>query len=1050
MRKAIILLVTISLLLLQHVYAQGYYFRHYQVEDGLSHNTVFCALQDHKGFMWFGTKDGLNRYDGNNFKTFRHAENDSVSIGNNFVHQLFEDSKQQLWIGTESGIYAYLSATEKFKQLQTDDSASAIVSGIAQDSKSVIWFIMGGRLYRYTSGTPKATRVDITGNASISSLYIDKDDIIWLATYETLIRYNTTAGTTTAYNVFNHSPAASSGWIFKIVPAGKDSLLLGTIHQGLKLFIISTGEYKDVLTWNKDRSPIYIRDCIAISEEEFWLASESGIHIYNTRTGSHTNLNKQFNNPYALSDNATYCLFKDREGSIWAGTYFGGVNYFSKQYNYFQKYFPDGSSNSISGNAVREIKEDKQGNLWIGIEDGGLNKLDTRTNKITRFYPDGTPSTLSHYNIHGLAINDNEIWVGTFEQGLDVMDIHSGKILKHYKRGPDTFQSDFIVSLCKISSGEILIGTTLDLTSYDPRKKTFTHVQELPGNNFVYNIIEGKDSTIWVATLNNGLYYYNRYKNTYGNFRHQSSDSSSISGDMLNTLFEDSKGVLWVGTEGNGLCRFNKATQTFTRYNITNGLPSNYIFKIQEDDEGNIWLSTSRGLVRMNASAGSIRVYTASSGLLNDQFNYNSGCKTRDGRLYFGSVKGMISFNPATFVTNTQIPSIYITGLQVNGREIEAGDQSGLLSESILQTEQITLNYLQSSFSIDFAALSFISPEMTQYAYIMHGLDKEWTALKTNRKAYFTNLAAGTYVFNVKANTGNGAWSTIPAQLTIKVLPPPWESAWAYALYTLMAMGIAFYFIRRYHFRQQEKHQRRIELMQHEKEKELYKAKIDFFTNVAHEIKTPLTLIKGPLEKIVQQTENIPDVQKNIHIMERNTGRLVDLTNQLLDFRQTEENAFTLSFTCCNINAILIETNNDFRLLAEKRNITCTLDLPTPDIIAWVDEDAFNKIITNLLSNAIKYAAQAVTISLYAQENNFIMEMTNDGNLVPDDKREKIFEPFYRLKETERSKGTGIGLALSRSLTQLHKGRLYLKPRMNEKVNTFVLMLPLHHTKPIL
>ncbi|MFT3749499.1 MAG: two-component regulator propeller domain-containing protein [Agriterribacter sp.] len=218
MRKVIILLVTISLLLHQHAYSQGYYFRHYQVEDGLSHNTVFCAFQDHKGFMWFGTKDGLNRYDGNNFKIFRHAENDSMSIGNNFVHQLFEDNKQQLWIGTESGMYTYLSATEKFKQLQTDDSVSAIVSGIAQDSKGIIWFIMEGKLYRYISAAPKAERVDITGNANISSLYISKDDIIWIATYETLIRYNTTAGTTTAYNVFNHSPAASSGWIFKIVP----------------------------------------------------------------------------------------------------------------------------------------------------------------------------------------------------------------------------------------------------------------------------------------------------------------------------------------------------------------------------------------------------------------------------------------------------------------------------------------------------------------------------------------------------------------------------------------------------------------------------------------------------------------------------------------------------------------------------------------------------------------------------------------------------------------------------------------------------------------
>lgn len=1047
MQKTVFLLITISLLCYNFVHGQKYYFKHYQVENGLSHNTVFCAFQDHNGFMWFGTKDGLNRYDGNRFKIFRHSENDSLSIGNNFVHHLFEDNNKQLWIGTENGIYAYISATEKFKYLPTNDGNKAIVSGIAQDNKGALWFIMGGRLYKYTPDNSKAIHINITNNATISAIHVGKDDIIWLATYETIVKYNVNTNTTISYNAFNHSPVASSGWIFKITPAGKDSLLIGTIHQGLKLFNIATETYHDILNYNEDRSPIYIRDCIPVNDNEYWIASESGIHIYNIRTGHRINIRKEYNNPYALTDNAVYCVYKDREGSIWAGTYFGGINYYSRQYNQFQKYFPDGSSTGITGNAVREIKEDGIGNLWIGIEDGGLNKLEPATGKITKYFPDGTTNSISHYNIHGLAITGNELWIGTFEEGLDVMDISSGKILRHYKRGSNTFQSNFIVSLCKTFSGEILIGTTLELTSYNPRTNNFTRIDELPGNNFVYNIIEGRDSTIWVATMNNGLYYYNRNKKTKGNFRHIAEDSNSISGNMLNTLFEDSNGNLWIGTEGNGLCRLNKTAQSFVHYNISHGLPSNYIFKIIEDDAGYLWVTTSRGLVKMNPGTEDIQVYTASNGLLNDQFNYNSGYKSKDGTLYFGSVKGMISFNPKTFITNTQVPPVYITGLQINGQEVEVEDPTKIISNSILQTREITLSYLQSSFSIDFAALSFISSEMTQYAYIMHGIDKNWTTLQTNRKAYFTNLDAGTYIFNVKATTGNGLWSQHPAQLTIKILPPPWKSPWAYVLYTLTAMVITFYFIRRYHLHQQEKNERRIELMEHEKEKELYKAKIDFFTNVAHEIKTPLTLIKAPLEKIIAQTESIPNVQKNIHIMERNTGRLIDLTNQLLDFRQTEENAFSLNFTSCNITVMLDETINDFRLLAEQKKITSALHMPAEEITAWIDEDAFNKIITNLISNAIKYAAKSVDIYLFKNENDFVIEFTNDGYIIPGDKKEKIFEPFYRLKESEKSKGTGIGLALSRSLAQLHKGSLYLKDEVNQKVNTFVLTLPLHHQK---
>ena len=1042
-KRVLFFLITIAFCISSVCDAQEYYFRHYQVEDGLSHNTVFCALQNYKGFMWFGTKDGLNRYDGNHFKIFRHSANDSLSIGNNFVHCLFEDDARQLWIGTEKGLYTYLSATERFRHIIIEDSSNATVNGIDQDSKGTIWFIMGGQLYKHTRNAAYATRVKVNTNGKIAALCITAGDILWLTSYETLTRYDPASNATASFNVFNHSPAASSGWINKILPAGKDSFLLGTVHQGLKLFNAALGKYQDLLSYDEDKTPIYIRDCIPAGNEEYWIATESGIYIYNMRTGRHINLRKKYNNPYALSDNAVYCLYKDREGSIWAGTFFGGINYFSKQDNYFQKYFPDGTNTSISGNAVGEIKQDGLGNLWIGTEDGGLNRLNVQSHEIKTFYPDGTSGTISHYNIHGLAVDSNKIWIGTFEQGLDVMDIRTGKILRHYKRGANTFPSDFIVSLCKTSSGEILIGTALDLTSYNPQTKIFTRVKEVPGSNFVSDIIESKDSTVWVATVNNGLYYYNRNKSIYGSFRYNILDTTGISSDMINTLYEDSRDNLWIGTEGGGLCRLNKKTQTFSRYTTGNGLPSNYIFKILEDDIGKLWISTSRGLVCMNSATAAIQVYTASSGLLNNQFNYNSGFKDKNGTLYFGSVKGMISFNPAAFTVSSQPPAVYITGIQINGQEIEVRDRNNLLSESILQTKEITLSYLQSSFSLDFAALSFTAPEMIQYAYIMHGLDNEWTQIKSNRKAYFTNLTAGTYIFSVKASTGNSVWSDASARLVIKILPPPWKSAWAYTLYTLIAIGGCFYFIRSYHLHLQQKNQRKFELMEHEKEKELYKAKIDFFTNVAHEIRTPLTLIKAPLEKILHRTDSPPDVKKSLHIMERNTARLVNLTNQLLDFRQTEEKAYSLSFTICNVSEIIQETNNDFRLLAEQKHIAVTLDLPVQDVVASVDEDAVNKIITNLMSNAIKYAQHAVTIQLSSTEADFTIEITNDGYLIPADKKEKIFEPFYRLKETEKLKGTGIGLALSRSLAQLHKGSLRLENRNDEKVNTFVLTLPL-------
>jgi signal transduction histidine kinase len=328
----------------------------------------------------------------------------------------------------------------------------------------------------------------------------------------------------------------------------------------------------------------------------------------------------------------------------------------------------------------------------------------------------------------------------------------------------------------------------------------------------------------------------------------------------------------------------------------------------------------------------------------------------------------------------------------------------------------------------------------------MEGLEKDWTYLKTNRKAYFTQLAAGTYTFKVKASNSSGAWNEHEATLLIQVLPPWWASPWAYALYALAALLIAFILIRNYHRRVEEKNARKIERLEIAKEKEIYEAKIGFFTNVAHEIRTPLTLIKGPLENILRKAGAIPEIKDSLRIMERNTNRLVDLTNQLLDFRQTEINGFTLHFEKESVSELLEETYTSFKPLAEKKNLRFSLSMPATPLYAFVDADAFNKILANLFSNAVKYSESRVEINLLpfgAGDNCFTIEVKNDGFLVPPAMSEKIFEPFFRLRETEKQKGTGIGLALSRSLTELHKGSLCLRPAENN-LNVFLLTLPIH------
>jgi signal transduction histidine kinase len=413
--------------------------------------------------------------------------------------------------------------------------------------------------------------------------------------------------------------------------------------------------------------------------------------------------------------------------------------------------------------------------------------------------------------------------------------------------------------------------------------------------------------------------------------------------------------------------------------------------------------------------------------------------------MYFGSVKGMISFNPDDFTQSNFKPPIYFTGFQVNNNEVTIRTHGSPLSQSVVNTQTITLCHAQSSFSIDFAALSYTAPEMTEYAYMMEGLDKGWTKLASNRKVYFTDLAAGTYRFMVKAANSSGYWNSGETALEIRILPPWWASTWAYLLYTAAIIFIAWYLIHNYHLRIEEKNRRRIELLEHEKEKELYQAKIEFFTNVAHEIRTPLTLIKGPLEKVIRKTDAVPEVHNSLRIMERNTNRLIDLTNQLLDFRQTETTGFSLSFTPVNISELLEDTFANFKPLAEQKNLLFTLDIPVAALTVPADQEAMNKIFSNVFSNAIKYADSLVRVKLLPVQpdaTDFNIEIVNDGYLIPYDMKEKIFEPFFRLKRTEKQKGTGIGLALARSLADLHNGSLYLK-ETNDALNTFVICLPL-------
>lgn len=978
--------------------------------------------------MWFGTKDGLNRFDGYNFKTFHITGNEERSLDRDQVTALALDSSGNMWVGTQKGLYLYDSRQEKLTRYCP---TLVHINSLFTDHDGMLWIISTNRIYRFDVVNRKLT-VFLHDFAATSTCETPGGRL-WFSTADGTLQLLQKNNSFIAFSVFNHSPHSSSNWIEKIISDQYGNIYVGTTGQGIKRFSTETGSYTDLLSYNTDRTTVYVRNILQVAPDKIWFATEFGIYVYDITSGNFTNLRKNFEDPYSLSDNAIYSLVKDNEGGIWAGTYFGGVNYYPDQSARFRKFFPDNSGRSISGNAVREIVSDKTGKLWISTEDAGLNRFDPATGNFTSFLPTGKMDGISNYNIHGLLVVDDKLWIGTFEHGLDIMDISSGKVIRnystsHHNRG---LQSNFVVSMLNSSKKEIYLATTNGLFQYHKATDSFYRHPLFPYKGFTACILEDHTGTIWVATHESGLYYFNNETGAQGHLLNEADDPNSIPTNTINALYEDKNRNIWIATEGGGLCQLSADRKRFTRHTIKTGLPSNFIFKILEADNGILWITTSKGLVRFDPLSKTIKTYTKSNGLLNDQFNYNSGFMDGNGRMYFGSVKGMISFDPKESEHLHELENVFITGFQVNNKEINANRNSKILKESILYTKNISLPYDQSSFSIDFAAVNFTSPEMVTYSYKMEGLEKDYTTIKNNRKVYFTNLKPGNYTFKVRANNGKDANNE--RSLQIIILPPIWATWYAFLFYTLLIVALVYYVAKAYH-----------DMQESRKKKEIYDAKIDFFTNIAHEIKTPLTLIKGPVENLMEIVEAVPEIREDVVTMERNTNRLVNLINQVLDFRQTETGSFSLDFTPVNIKEILKESIEYFRPLAVKKKLLLSYSEPPGDVFTMADAESLQKIFSNMVSNAVKYAEHQVDIQFIQPNKDDVMleiRFMNDGFLIPESLSERIFEPFFRLKETSRQKGTGIGLALARSLTELNRGQVYLGAPQNGK-NVFILKLP--------
>ncbi|WP_234998002.1 hybrid sensor histidine kinase/response regulator transcription factor [Parabacteroides sp. Marseille-P3160] len=1056
-KRLVLVLGFLSFLMEMTLAAQAlekkYYLRTLDISNGLSQNTVNCIFQDKLGFIWLGTKDGLNRYDGYSFTIFKKELGNKNSLGSNFVTDLYEDGHRNLWIGTTDGIFIYDMDNESFRDFgeQTADGQRITypVNNIIQDKEGFFWISTEGQgVFRYDARRRELLRYlpggdGQPGNSKVRLLRTDPSGFIWFSLGSRGLFY--TKDKMKTILPFEKEPGRNlfEGEVILDMFFGEDQLLYLILPQnGFVSLDLSTGRLTEL--FGKEKK-LFMRKIIQTTPDEFWIGSESGVYIYHKKRTPPTHLFHINDDPYSLSDNAIHSLYKDRDGGIWIGSYFGGVNYYPKQYTYFEKYYPS-SQNGLRGKRIREFCEDPSGSIWIGTEDKGLSRFDPKTKKIEPIH-----EAELYSNIHGLCMDGNELWIGTYSQGLYKLNTVTRKIKRYIQKnareqeGLSYSPEKNIYVVCKDQSEEIWIGGGSGLYQYNRRSDSFTEIPKLNGN-LIRDIKEDSDGNIYVATAINGLFCFNRAENRWRNYFHDEKNANSLPQNNILSLFIDSKKNIWLTTQGAGFCLFDPQTESFTSYNSFNGLPNDVVYQIIEDEKGRFWISTNNGLSHFDTKTLQFTNYTVSDGLPTQQFNYSSALKATDGTLYFGTINGFIAFNPNSLKKNGRMPPLVLTDFLLFNKKVIVSEPKSPLKKSITFSDRITLSYKQNSFSFKFAVLGYESPGLDRYVYKLEGFDEEWYRVNESHLVNFSNLRHGNYVFRLKAYNPDNPRKEKIVSLQIRILPPWWLSPWAYILYVILLAGVLYLIYNQVRRRHKRRMKRQMERFEQEKEREIYTAKIDFFTEVAHEIRTPLTLIKSPLENVIGK-KNLPEeIKEDLDIVNRNTNHLLGLTNQLLDFRKMERAGFQLNFRECNVSSLIKETALRFKPSIKLNHLEFREELPEKDFYASLDKEAVTKIISNLFANAIKNAATYLSVSLLSESikgnGYFDILVGNDGTIVPDEQKEEIFKPFVQYKHSGTIKqGTGLGLSLSRAFAELHQG--FLTMDKISTCNRFRLSLPI-------
>ncbi|MFC3562438.1 two-component regulator propeller domain-containing protein [Pedobacter jamesrossensis] len=1057
--RTLVLLLFFSVFIAQVTQAQKIFFKHYTVSDGLCANTIWDIEQDEQGYMWFGTKYGLSRFDGYDFKSFQHQKGVSGSLGNNFIRKIFKFDLKTFWIGTDEGIYIFNLETEKFtlfKPLQ-----HFFINDIIKAKDGNIWIATKEKgVFCYSPQTQKIKHFSTSSTPRISSnevpkLLQDNAGEIWMGTYGKGIDVlNPTTNQIRRYTSSSSKGSLSSNVILDLYRDSGGDIWIGTMAGGLNFW----NKRSNTFTVYQKSAGNSISDNIVRTVYEpkpgyICLGTEKGLNIFDRKNNRFTVYQNKNNDPFSINDDAVYNVFKDKEGGIWVGTYFGGLNYYHEGSSGFEFYYPSGVKNALSGNAVSAFLETKPGHIWIGTEDGGLNYFNAADKTFKKFPFSSSQDSLSYHNIHALYKDKSgNIWIGMYTGGLNVLNPSTGKI-KRYKSDPanaSTLSDNSVYSIEEDRQGRIWVSTISGLNLYDQQNDRFIRIK---GKNLdkscIYQVYQDTDNVIWIATYDNGLIKMdqNNHLTQYA----YSNKNGSISSNKVICMFDDGLGNLWLGTDGSGLNVLNKKTGKFTVYDDENWIKSAVIYGIIKDNAGKMWFSTNNGVFEFDPKTKTKRSFGKWDNLQSQQYNYKAYYKDSSGKLYFGGINGFNAFYPDQIKKTVSTPKVSFTNFQLFNKDLDFNDKNSPLKRSINYTDEIVLRSNQSVLSIEYASLSFIAPNKLQYAFKMEGFDKSWNNVGSQRKATYTNLPAGDYQFQVKVIDDLGGDIGQVSSIKIKILPPFYKTVTAYIIY-LIAFIVGAFWLRRYVYQKQRKRNEiKLERLKNKNEQDFYKQKIEFFTAMAHEIRTPLSLIIAPLEKLLSKKHRDAESLDQLQVMDENSDRLLTLVNQLLDFRRIESDIFEIHPEPIELIYLVNTIRDRFSPIAEKKGLEFSVVSHFKKLDVNADPEALMKILSNLLINAFKFAREKLAIKvneIHIADNGEEMisiSVEDDGIGIPNAQLDSIFKKFFKVSTEEHQYtnlgGTGIGLALAKSLSEKHGGKLDVKSEEGVKT-IFTVLIP--------